>query len=197
MDREIVESSPPGYQVKDYSVSIAELPRWVIWLSIILMVIPILIYILAYGWSAVWGPASLLAIFAATIILVIVHELVHAIGWKFASGLSWSRFRFGILWQGLAPYCHAIDPMPLNAYRFGAVLPLVITGILPWLVGLFAVDAALAIAGAVLISGAVGDIYVLWTLRAVPANVLVQDHDSRVGCIVYEPDSPNPINGNS
>ncbi|QPC84411.1 DUF3267 domain-containing protein [Phototrophicus methaneseepsis] len=188
----LLTTAPAGYRTHDYSVSIAQLPSWVIWLSVVLMVFPALVYLLIYGWDATWGNLSILALLVEFVVLIVAHELVHAIGWKFASGLPWAKFRFGILWQGLAPYCHAIEPMSLQAYRIGAILPLFITGVLPWLVALVVGDTSLAIVGALLISGAVGDIYVIWTLRALPASVLVQDHTSRVGCVVYMPTDESP-----
>ena len=119
---------------------------------------------------------------------MLLHEAVHAIFWKISSGLAWSQFTFGFKWEALAPYCHAQAPMPLMPYRIGALAPVIVTGILPWLFALLNGSAPLALLSAVLISAAIGDFYVLWLLRDVPAGADVRDHPEKAGGIVYLPD---------
>ena len=162
-------------------------------MGLLLMVVPLVPFVFLYGMPALWGNINVFGLILGFIVLIVGHELVHAIGWKFTSGLPWRRFSFGVLWRVLAPYCHAKDPMALTPYRIGAVLPLFVTGILPWLVGLIQADATLTIVGALLISGAIGDIYVLWVLRDLSTRALVQDHPSRAGCIAYLPISDAPL----
>jgi hypothetical protein len=171
----------------DLSIAPQHLPLWVYGLNIIMIMVPLAIYCVMYSLPqflsqgfAVWQVPAALA-------LIVLHELVHAISWKYASGLPWSDFKFGIIWKALTPYCHATSPMNIRAYRFGAALPLLVTGMLPWLAALAAGDAGWTFVTALLIGGACGDLYVLWTLRDIPSNALVQDHPSRVGCIVYLP----------
>lgn len=183
---------PDGFRALDYTVELEALPRWVLWLGLLLTVVPLVPFAFLYSAQALIGNIHILGLILGFIVLIVAHELVHAIGWKFTSGLPWHRFSFGVLWRVLAPYCHAKDPMALTPYRIGAVLPLFMTGILPWLVGLFQADATLTIVGSLLISGAIGDIYVLWVLRDLPTSALVQDHPSRAGCIAYLPISDGP-----
>jgi hypothetical protein len=45
-------------------------------------------------------------------------------------------------------------------------------------------------AGLLFSIAAAGDFMILWVLRNVPSHLLVQDHPSRAGCLVYEPMSP-------
>lgn len=184
---------PDGYRAVDYTVELEALPRWVLWMGLLLMIVPLVPFVFLHGMQALWGNINVLGLILGFIVLIVGHELVHAIGWKFTSGLPWGRFSFGVLWRVLAPYCHAKDPMALTPYRIGAVLPLFVTGILPWLVGLIQADATLTIVGALLISGAIGDIYVLWVLRDLSTRALVQDHPSRAGCIAYLPISDAPL----
>lgn len=164
------------------------LPRPLVPISLALLLLPLLPYGLLYGVDALLsGFNNFLVMLAAFIFLIIAHEAVHAIGWKFASGLPWSAFTFGVVWQALAPYCHATKPMQLRPYRIGAALPGIVTGVVPWLLGLLLQDPTLTIISAVMISAAVGDIYVLWTLRGLPAGTEVLDHPNQAGCIVYLP----------
>lgn len=168
----------------DLSVPVHELPRWVWGLSLILLIVPLAPFVAVHGLLTLLYGLNTPWIVVGFFVLIVAHEAIHAIGWKVASGLPWTSFRFGFAWRGLAPYCHCKQPMNVVAYRIGGILPLIFTGILPWLIGLALADAALTFIGAMLIMGAVGDIYVLWSLRAVPSSAQVIDHESNAGCMV-------------
>jgi len=168
----------------DLSVPVHELPRWVWILSVVLMFAPLIPYAMIYGLLTLLYGMNPLAILMGFIVLIVLHEAIHAIGWKFSSGLPWSAFTFGFLWRALAPYCHSKEPMSVTAYRIGGILPLIFTGIIPWLIGLAMADATITVLGTLLIAGGVGDIYVLWSLRNVPDSARVIDHESNAGCVV-------------
>ena len=115
---------------------------------------------------------------------IVVHELVHAAVWACAGGGGWGRVRFGWNWKALAPFAHYTHPMPANAYRLGAVAPLVLLGVVPAVAGTLAGWGGVAAFGWLLTAGAAGDLAVLWLLRGVPPGALVADHPSRAGCLV-------------
>ncbi|MCU0513910.1 MAG: DUF3267 domain-containing protein [Anaerolineae bacterium] len=169
----------------DLSVPLHRLPAWVYGLSLVLLVVPLLPYVALYGLDRFLGGAFGAWQVPAALLLIVAHEAVHALGWKLAGGLAWRQFKFGVAWRALAPYCHATAPMPVAAYRLGAVLPLIVTGIVPALLALAAGDAGWTFLSAIMISAAVGDIFVLWTLRHIPAGAQVEDHPSQAGCVVH------------
>jgi hypothetical protein len=171
----------------DLSVPIIKLPVWVWVLSIVLFIVPLLVYGLLHPVQI--GEWFSLTSVVYLIVLIIVHEGIHAIAWKYASGLPWSQFKFGIDKKSLSPYCHATAPMDVRAYRIGGGAPLVLVGILPYVISLLNGSSQLAFLSAVMISAAVGDIFVLWTLRNVPDDALCVDHPSQAGCIVYLPEN--------
>jgi len=180
------ETPPEGYVANDLSVPMDKLPGWVTMLSIVLLIIPIVIYVVLVGLDnarnqeifSIWTFVGLIA-------LIIIHELVHGSTWKFVTGYPWSAFKYGVLWKVLTPYCHAKIPMTIQPYRIGAMMPLVLTGILPWIIAIVLQNTVLAIISAGMISAAVGDIYIWSTLRGLPDDTLVSDHPSQAGCIVY------------
>lgn len=173
------------YSVEDRSVPVEGIPGWVWILMVALMILPFGIYLLTWGtdniglsnWSWLWY----------TVLLLLMHEGTHAVAWKLASGLPWSAFSFGVQWKTATPYCHCDQPMPSKAYRIGAMSPLIVTGIVPWILAMWIGDGNLALASAMLISGAGGDIYITWAIRDVPEEILVQDHDSQAGCLIFWP----------
>jgi hypothetical protein len=115
-----------------------------------------------------------------------VHELLHAFGWKVFGRQPWSAIHFGIFWKVITPYTHLKTPIDVNAYRIGGALPGLMTGLLPYLVGLWLGNAACLWLGIIMSAAACGDLLVLWLLRRLPAGTLVQDHPSRVGCTVVD-----------
>ncbi|MFK7848175.1 MAG: DUF3267 domain-containing protein [Rhodothermales bacterium] len=184
MDLTTLASYYPGYRLEDRSVAITELPGWVWMLTLMLAAIPAGIFFLISSASADLGFRWV----GLTFVLVFLHEGTHAVAWKLSSGLPWSSFTFGIQWKTVTPYCHSVKPMDVRAYRIGAIMPLLVTGILPWIIGLVLDDADLAIASAILISGAGGDLYILWSVKDLPAGVMLQDHDEKAGCIALWPE---------
>lgn len=131
-------------------------------------------------------PSQALLFMAALVLGTLFHEMLHALGWAYFGRLPLRRIRFGFHVRTMTPYAHAVDPMPARAYRLGAVLPALLLGALPYILGTSLGSLALALFGTVHIFAAAGDLLVLWLMRNVDARVLVQDHPSRVGCTVVE-----------
>ncbi len=185
MNETVLAEKYPGYRIEDRSVAMSALPLWLFVLMLVLMIVPVLLYMAVHSRTQDWDMAWLTFVYA--LVLVLLHEGVHAIAWKWASGLPWSAFSFGIQWKTVTPYCHSNTPMPVKAYRIGALMPLILTGLLPWVIAVIVQDVDLANASALLISGAGGDLFILWSIRDLPASVLLQDHDTQAGCIVLWP----------
>ncbi|MCC6614586.1 MAG: DUF3267 domain-containing protein [Anaerolineae bacterium] len=181
--------TPPGY--RDVSVPLPQVVLQGTLLSLAILVVPVLIYWLIHGFAAFWaglGGVSILSWIAAVVLGVILHEGIHALGWKFFGGLRWRDLRFGVDRSTLSPYCHARVPMSARAYRIGAVLPGILTGLLPTVAGIALGHAFMTAIGAVLLSAAIGDLIVLWVLRTIPPAAHVLDHPSNAGCYVMESD---------
>lgn len=162
-------------------VNLASVP-----LSLLILIVCGLPYVL------IWGPASLGAGFTQIglwfipvfILGVIVHELLHGLGWLWRGKLAPAEIKFGIQWKALMPYAHAEVPMTASAYRWGAALPGLVTGLLPALVGLALGQPSLLLLGAFFLLAAVGDMMILWAIRRVPAHARVLDHPTLPGCLV-------------
>lgn len=174
---------PPG---RDVSVPLEQIILQATGLSLALMLVPILLYMSVWGWRSLFAGFDEFIFVALVVFFTLWHEGFHAIGWKYWGNLRWRDLKFGFAWRALAPYCHAKAPMRADAYRFGAALPGVMTGLVPFLGALVVGNGMMAMASAVMISGAVGDIYVLWIMRDVPQDAIVLDHPSNAGCIVIK-----------
>ncbi len=128
-------------------------------------------------------PWYFLPIFAVGII---VHELIHAFSWMFAGKLSFSQMKFGFQLKTLTPYAHCTVPIKKSAYVFGTVMPAVLLGFLPFAFSLYAGNGWILIIAVLFTFAAAGDFLIIWLIRSVAWNALVEDHTENAGCFVYE-----------
>lgn len=178
---------------KDYSISPARANLYAIPLGLVLVGLLLGIYFAAWGVQSAFDltwlvkqPLNLLLALLIVFISTLLHELLHAIGWMAFGHLPWSSIHFGMFWLALTPYTHLKVPIEVSAYRLGGILPGLVTGVLPYMVGLLLGSAAWLWLGILMTAAACGDLLTLWMLRRLPVGTMVQDHPSRVGCTVVE-----------
>ena len=133
---------------------------------------------------------SFLLFLVLVVVGTVVHEGLHGLAWRWASGLPASAVSFGFQWKTLTPYAHASVPMAARAYRIGAAAPGVVLGIAPALAGIWAGWGLLFAFGVFFTFAAGGDALILWLLRGVPPHARVSDHPTRAGCLVHPPPTP-------
>ena len=132
---------------------------------------------------------SLIVLLAAFVVLIVVHELIH--------GLTWSRFtpngfkdvEFGVMWNALAPYCACNAPLKKGPYILGALMPLVILGIIPLIVAFCIGSVPLLYIGALMVVGATGDILIVLKLlghKSTATDVLLYEHPTEGGSVIFE-----------
>ncbi len=178
---------PPGY--RDVSIPMERINGPALWLSFVLLPLTLAPFVALYGSEQLvesgW-PAEHTAfgVLIAVVVLIVLHEVIHAVTWMIAGRVSWRNISFGFAWKALSPYAHVAVPIPARAYRVGTAMPGLVTGVVPAVVALLIASGPLMLVSAMLIAGAVGDAIVLWVIRAVPGDVLVLDHPSAAGCFV-------------
>jgi hypothetical protein len=178
-------------QGRDLSVPIEKLMGPIAGYGLLLMVLPVLFFMIFHGWRALTDGFRPLILLLLLIIFTLAHEGFHAVGWKYWGELPWRAIKLGIMWEALAPYAHATQPMRVDAYRLGTVLPGIMTGLVPYVMTLVIGNGVMVIVSAVMISGAIGDLYVLWLIRELPPDAMVMDHPKNVGCVVVQEGTAN------
>ncbi|NJN54793.1 MAG: DUF3267 domain-containing protein [Anaerolineae bacterium] len=162
-----------------------------------LLLIPLVALLLFVPYRWLWGESLLAPIFDSglrgfliTLALffggIVLHEWLHALGFRLVGKVPANSIQYGFNWKGLAPYAHCHAPMRARAYRFAVALPGLALGVLPALVGLVAGVWWLVVWGALMLISAGGDLAVLLVVRHVPGEALVQDHPTMVGCHVLK-----------
>ncbi|MCB9421017.1 MAG: DUF3267 domain-containing protein [Ardenticatenaceae bacterium] len=120
---------------------------------------------------------------------IVVHELLHAVGFVVAGKVAVTAVKFGFSWKGLAPYAHCAEPMRASAYRLSIMLPGLVLGILPGILGVILLSWPLVLWGILMVIAAGGDLAVLLAIRQVPGMAWVRDHPTKAGCQVLMEDS--------
>lgn len=161
--------------------------------GVLMGLLPAIPFVIA--WGLVWGGVQFAAGFGGLygnfvlfILLlfagIVIHEGIHALTWMIAGRKPLRAMKFGVHWKLLTPYAHSTEPMPAWAYRLGGVMPGLVLGFLPLLVGLVAGNGWLFFWGLIFTLSAGGDFLVLWLIRDVDRHALVEDHPTRAGCYV-------------
>jgi len=164
----------------------------------VLVVIPILaIYNLVWEPTIVWDSItktlfpelslwrSSLCILAAIICNAVAHEALHGFGWRIGKPpLPKGSIKIGFSWKNLTPYCHCNQTLSTARYLIGSLMPLIVLGLLPVVVGFTLGQLHWTIFGLFSITTVGGDLLVIYEIMRVEGVDEVRDHPTRLGCLV-------------
>ena len=128
------------------------------------------------------GPSFYFTLVPIIIVSIVVHELLHGIGWALSSGKGWSVVRFNI--NALMPSCACKAALSRGKYLIGVLLPFIFLGggsiiflfVYPGTISILTMAVNIVLAGAdVLIAAKV--------LRE--KNVLIADHPTEAGYVAF------------
>ena len=129
--------------------------------------------------------------FALLVLLgIFLHELIHGVAWAFLGKKSLNTIRYGMNWKVLSPYAHCQEPLLVRVYRLGGILPGIILGFIPAMIGILSGISWIFLYGLIFTVAAGGDMVVLWLLRHENSHDWVLDHESRAGCYLIELNPP-------
>lgn len=118
---------------------------------------------------------DLLIVAIAMPLLFILHEGVHAISFML-TGAPKGSVKFGAIPKKMMLYCTTTEPLPVKGYAISLLMPLIFTGIIPWIISTVCLNAVYSILFATLISGAAGDVTMLIELNKHKKAVMIMDH---------------------
>lgn len=189
----LVERDAASNPVKrrDLSISMAKANLYVLVTTLPPTVVLAAVYVWLWGIEGTDSFTDLAIVYGVGLALVafgvVAHEAIHGLSWAYFGGKPLSAIKFGFQLKTLTPYAHCKEPMRARAYRIGAVMPGLVMGILPSLVGIATGSGWIMFFGLFFTFAAGGDALVLWLVRNVDAKVLVEDHPTNAGCYVPEP----------
>lgn len=181
----------PYVVVRDATISML----WANVIALLAFPLALLMFFVPYRW--IWGrgilehafvvnSVTIAAILGIFLLSILMHEWLHVVGFVRVGGAPKTAVRYGFSWKGLAPYAHCKAPIRATAYRISVMLPGVLLGIVPGLIGVAAGTWWLVLWAILMVIAAGGDAAVLLAMRSVPGDALVLDHPYKAGCQVVE-----------
>ena len=159
---------------------------WTIILTIFLVILNLIIQTPNIEWSSLMFIKSVILFFIYYVVLIILHETCHLLGFIVFGRAPISSISYGFKpKEGLA-YATTTAKLSNRAMKSALLLPFWLTGVLPTIVGFYLNSYTLIIAGAFLMAGAVGDFMMYFALRKFPNNYLVLDDPKKPKLYVYE-----------
>jgi len=173
-------------QKRDVSVSMEQANIYGIAFALPAAILQVAGFSLVYGIQAFAPTWNLAFLVLAVLLGIFLHELIHGLAWMFFGKKPRSAIQFGFMWKTFSPYAHCTEPLGVGAYRLGTFMPGLLLGILPFVIAMLTGSGDLIWFSLFHTSAACGDWLILWLLRSVPADALVEDHPTRAGCYVIE-----------
>ena len=171
---------------RDLSISMVKANIVLLPLSIVLLFAMLGISNLVIGLSSKGSFFEIASLVPTLILGVIIHEAIHGFTWMKLGNISFDQIKYGVNWKALMPYAHSKVPMRKDAYVIGAALPGIFLGVLPFIAGLVLGSDWITWFGIIFTVAAAGDMWVIWSVRNVPNDGMIQDHPSRAGCFAFE-----------
>lgn len=171
----------------EYTVSMGKVNLFGFLFVIPILVLFLLPFIFLWDFNPVKSGYRLLLKHIFTVIIggVVLHELLHGFTWAIFVKQGFKQIKFGINWKYLTPYTHFKKPIKIKFYLSGALMPLVIMGIIPSIAGIISGNGFYLLFGIFFTWAAAGDMIASMRLFRLPMNSMVQDHPDTLGFIVY------------
>jgi hypothetical protein len=151
-------------------------------------------FLFFYAWKICWNmpipkdfiKQTYLQIILFVIVSIPIHELIHAIGFRFFGNIPWSKIKFGFAVKLLAPYAHPTLPINKIAYAWAGALPGLVLGVIPLITGLIIRSMLLSFLGMIAMGMAGGDAFTLWKLRFAPKDSYILENQEQDGFTIIE-----------
>lgn len=173
-------------QKRDISISMAKANVYAIFFALPAAVIQFVSFTAVHGIQAFEPEWNLILLTALGLAGIAAHELIHGLAWALLGKKPIHSIKFGFLWKTFTPYAHVKEPLEVNAYRWGAFLPGLVLGIIPFLIAMLSASGDLMWFSLLHTTAASGDWLVLWIIRPLKPGSLVEDHPTNAGCYVLE-----------
>lgn len=118
------------------------------------------------------------------VIGIILHEGIHGLTWAIFAPNGLKSIKYGIKWLYLMPYCHCNQTMKRNYFILGVIMPGLLLGIIPTIIGFFNANAWISIAGIIFTGAAGGDFIIAYILFKVKKKYYIEDHPDEIGFII-------------
>lgn len=178
-----------GYNKKDKTISVSKICKKGFFTILPAFVIGIVLYYIIHGWYD-WSKQPWTDYFINLAIFVVgfvIHEGIHYVLSYVYSDKDKSSIVFGTDSNYLKTYCYTTKALTIKQYRTLLLLPLLITGLLPYLIGIIIGSFHMVIASSCLIGMCGVDVSLLLMFRKEKSNsyIVQEDREDIYGGVVY------------
>ncbi|MFV0581955.1 MAG: DUF3267 domain-containing protein [Parabacteroides gordonii] len=122
-----------------------------------------------------WNIYSLITGLLIFILGIVVHELIHGIFIAIFSKNGFKDVHFGISTNEIiAPYCEFREDLNIWKFRICAIMPTIILGFTPIILGFIIHDFIYLLGGCLFIIAGAGDFYLLWITKSLKKETLIK-----------------------
>lgn len=188
---------PEHYTRKEITIDMEEIGRQALRITIPLILISLLLFFILWPERFSFQsfrnafPENPLIVVAIVLGGIVLHELLHGITWVPFCKKGFKSIRFGIWLKMLTPYCHCKEPLKKHHYMAGGIMPGLLLGILPLIIGLVQGSMGYLLLGIFFSFAGGGDFAMMWKLRKEKSSSLLLDHPDKLGCYVYKKKNDN------
>ena len=181
-----------GYKETFFTIGIVKANAYTMLAAIPLTIAVFLLFFLCNrqrGLSITFGFSGTLAFLGVFLIAVVAHELIHGITWACFAEKGWKDIEFGFMVKYLTPYCTCAAPLKKGPYILGALMPLIVLGLIPTVISMFTGSFFLVLFGLVMILSAGGDVMIVLKLlryKTDANDILYYDHPTEAGGVIFE-----------
>lgn len=168
-------------------LNLSQVAKQSLWITLGSLILLIICDYLLYGtwiFSVSWS--ALFLTILGYIVLIVLHEFFHLLGFRLFGGVPWKKMQFGLNLELGVAYATMDQRLTNRAMRASLLLPFWMTGIIPALLGLYWQNGVLYVLAALLIGGAAGDFAMYVKLRKYPPNALIEDDSKEPKLYVYQ-----------
>ena len=179
-----------GYRREELTVSIVKANVFAVVLLIPLLVVGLGLFLLKnQRFGSGFGPATPILFLVVLFALIVIHELIHGLSWAVFAQHHWKDIEFGFMKQYLTPYCTCGVPLSKKQYICGALMPLLVLGVLPMIAGILTGSLPVLLMGIIMADAAAGDILIVWKIlryRSEAGDIVYIDHPTQAGGVIFE-----------
>ena len=182
------EMQKQGYTRHDLRIRMNDAFRFSIGLLVVLLAVGYGLYCFVHRSLNLTSLNGLLVVIIM-LALIVIHELIHGVCWSIFTPHHFKDVAFGILKSSMTPYCTCQVLMKKPTYIFGAVMPLLVLGVIPMLVGVAIGNLNLLTIGILMADAAAGDILIIHRVMGYKSDAkeqLYMDYPTEAGCVVFE-----------
>ena len=177
-----------GYETKELKISALRANVLAIVISAPFWLAAIIPYVILHG-NPLKQDYNGLVFIVAMLAGIVVHELIHGLTWAMFMEKGWKSIEFGVIWEYVTPYCTCSEPMKKGPMLLAGIMPTVVVGFLPAVLGIILGEPVLIMFSIVHIMGGGGDMMIILNIlkyRTKAKEVLFLDHPYEIGTIVFE-----------